>query len=621
MSTRYVWDRYTTSTTVAPTTQFTYWQNWQYISIGTVNTSPILYMGTSVSVSGSTWTLNVSNTSTWVYANYVVIPGGTYFVFTDRGDVSGSISNTSNGTLNGSEISRLYYCPTTQTFLYAWWTENVVGTAYRFPTLAYDVNYGTPNIYNTGVSTGQGSYNSTVSSNKSNAYPNGGKSGSYWYTYKGSDNLDPSAVTIPSTINGGDTISISLTPSTGKVYTGTTNYQYSYKFGSGNWTDLATSSNTSYSLLVPEDTVSVQARVRAIDNIGFVSNDYVQSSSVNVVNNLPPSAPASISATNVVSGNSATITWDAATDSDGTIASYTVEHKIDGGEFTQIYSGSALTCTDSIGSDWGTVQYRVLATDDEGASSGYTMSDDYTVTSAALIINGPSFSMGEQDGLFEFEFSVTTSDSTSITDVTAIATLDGAQIYSDTPDSGQTVTIPIDTRYLGAGQHVINVTVSKTNYSGLSYSYTFTVPSFTMAEDGGIAQQFENAEGTSIYPVTLARYVIGKNGKDVNTLLGDGLKIKTGYYTGTGTFGSTNLNSLTFEFVPKFLIVTNRSNAGYCPLMVHGQPGAYSQVGSSTGYLTITWDTDSGKTVKWYSTTATLQLNDASQQYFYVAVG
>lgn len=621
MSTRYVWDRYTTSTTVAPTTQFTYWQNWQYISIGTVNTSPILYMGTSVSVSGSTWTLNVSNTSTWVYANYVVIPGGTYFVFTDRGDVSGSISNTSNGTLNGSEISKLYYCPTTQTFLYAWWTENVAGTAYRFPTLAYDVNYGTPNIYNTGVSTGQGSYDSTVSSNKSNAYPNGGKSGSYWYTYKGSDNLDPSAVTIPSTINGGDTISISLTPSTGKVYTGTTNYQYSYKFGSGNWTDLATSSDTSYSLLVPEDTVSVQARVRAIDNIGFVSNDYVQSSSVNVINNLPPSAPASISATNVVSGNSATITWDAATDSDGTIASYTVEHKIDGGEFTQIYSGSALTCTDSIGSDWGTVQYRVLATDNEGASSGYTMSDDYTVTSAALIINGPSFSMGEQDGLFEFEFSVTTSDSTSITDVTAIATLDGAQIYSDTPDSGQTVTIPIDTRCLGAGQHVINVTVSKTNYSGLSYSYTFTVPSFTMAEDGGIAQQFENAEGTSIYPVTLARYVIGKNGKDVNTLLGDGLKIKTGYYTGTGTFGPTNLNSLTFEFVPKFLIVTNRSDAGYCPLMVYEQPGTYSQVGNNTGYLTITWGQDSGKTVKWYSTTAELQLNNSGQYYFYVAIG
>lgn len=617
MSTRYVWDRYTTSTVVIPGTYWQYSDVNPYCAIGTVGTSPRLYVG-SVVVQNNMWVLVPTQSNVWYNGGSVIVPAGNYFLFTkDNNDTVVSGPLTGNRLQSSNGISYLQYASQSTTLYYSQYQEPTMGLL--FPALI--PNPIPNNVRYTTTSSGQGSYNATVSSNKRNAYPNGGKSGSYWYTYKGSDNLDPSAVTIPSTINGGDTISISLTPSTGKVYTGTTNYQYSYKFGSGNWTDLATSSNTSYSLLVPEDTVSVQARVRAIDNIGFVSNDYVQSSSVNVINNLPPSAPASISATNVVSGNSATITWDAATDSDGTIASYTVEHKIDGGEFTQIYSGSALTCTDSIGSDWGTVQYRVLATDNEGASSGYTMSDDYTVTSAALIINGPSFSMGEQDGLFEFEFSVTTSDSTSITDVTAIATLDGAQIYSDTPDSGQTVTIPIDTRYLGAGQHVINVTVSKTNYSGLSYSYTFTVPSFTIVEDGGIAQQFENAEGTSIYPVTLARYVIGKNGKDVNALLGDGLKIKTGYYTGTGTFGSTNLNSLTFEFVPKFLIVTNRSDAGYCPLMVYEQPGAYSQVGNSTGYLTMTWGQDSGKTVKWYSTTAELQLNNSGQYYFYVAIG
>ena len=381
-------------------------------------------------------------------------------------------------------------------------------------------------------------------------------------------------------------------------------------------------STTSYTDTAParsENVSTIRYRVKAYDAEGLESN-YVTGNVITVINNVAPSAPGSISASNVVANGSATITWTAATDTDGTIASYTVERKIDGNSFTQIYNGTALTTTDTINEEWGTVQYRVKATDNDGGVSDYTTSTTYTVNSGFLILNGPDFSMGNKTAPFNFEFSISTSDSTTVNDITAIVTLDNVQIYSDTPNTGETVSIPIDTRLLGTGSHVVNVTVSKTDYLGVSYSYTFTIPSFEISDEG-IAQQFQNSQGVSIFPVTLARYVIGKNGQDVNTLIGDGLKIKSGYYTGTGTFGSTNLNSLTFDFVPKFLMITNRNNAGFCPLMVYGQPGTYCQVGSTTGYLTTTWGNDSGKTVKWYGTSAELQLNNSGQHYVYVAIG
>ena len=437
-------------------------------------------------------------------------------------------------------------------------------------------------------------------------------------------NIASISTTASDSIAAGESITISWTPTsdsdgdlTGYILERSENESepweqiYTGAYTTVNYTDTAPAKS--------ENVSTIRYRVKAYDAEGLESN-YTTSSAITVINNVAPSAPGSISASNVVANGSATITWTAATDTDGTISSYTLERKVDGNEFTQIYNGTALTTTDTISDEWGTVQYRVKATDNDGGVSDYTTSTTYTVNSGFLILNGPDFSMGNKTAPFNFEFSISTSDSTTVNDITAVVTLDNVQIYSDTPNTGETVSIPIDTRLLGTGSHVVNVTVSKTDYLGVSYSYTFTIPSFEISDEG-IAQQFQNSQGVSIFPVTLARYVIGKNGQDVNTLIGDGLKIKSGYYTGTGTFGSANLNSLTFDFVPKFLMITNRNNAGFCPLMVYGQPGTYCQVGSTTGYLTTTWGNDSGKTVKWYGTSAELQLNNSGQHYVYVAIG
>lgn len=387
--------------------------------------------------------------------------------------------------------------------------------------------YGTHinfNKYEATQVSNKGEQNGYVSSKVNSTYPQDAVSGSYWYTYQGSDNIDPSAVSIPSSIMGGSQISISVTAGTGKVYDGTVQYQYEVKLDDGSWTSIGTSTATSYSYTVPAGTNTFQARVRAQDNIGFVSDTYVSSSSTTVTNNIAPTAPTSISATNTVKNQTATVTWNAGTDSDGTITSYTVQRKINGGSFATIYTGSALTTTDSIG-DWSTVQYQVQCTDDDGATSGWTQSENYTVQSGQIVITGPTYEMGEKPKPFQFQFTLSISGvSTSVTDVTTTVTLDGTQVYSSTPDVGDTITLGIDTRFLSSGTHTLIVSANKTNYVSATGTYTFVVPVIEL-DDGGVIQQFQNENGENIFPVTLARCVVTEEGQDVVSLITQTLQL------------------------------------------------------------------------------------------------
>ena len=105
----------------------------------------------------------------------------------------------------------------------------------------------------------------------------------------------------------------------------------------------------------------------------------------------------------------------------------------------------------------------------------------------------------------------------------------------------------------------------------------------------------------------------------------DGVRIATGSYTGTGTHGSSNPNSLTFEFEPKVLFiapVTNYSGAlNYQSIFWKGVTSFPTYIGSAdTGMsVVVNW----GKTVSWYTTGsyANRQLNDNGVNYAYVAIG
>jgi hypothetical protein len=105
-------------------------------------------------------------------------------------------------------------------------------------------------------------------------------------------------------------------------------------------------------------------------------------------------------------------------------------------------------------------------------------------------------------------------------------------------------------------------------------------------------------------------------------------KIEQGSYVGTGAFGENNPNSLTFGFVPKFVIIEAPS-MGVTYMMLNGvSVNSVLSRESGTGY--VTWHTNraewNGNTVTWYSHGNSLnsaggQMNANGNTYRYVAIG
>lgn len=134
----------------------------------------------------------------------------------------------------------------------------------------------------------RGSLTGYVTSSNSGQYPNDDYTGSNWYVKLGSDSIDAKSVTIPSQIDGGAMINISIEPATNLLGSTTISYVIQYRFNDGTWTTLTTTTTTQYTLSVPMDTQTVQVRVQAKDNVGFTSTDYTTSETVSVTNGDPP---------------------------------------------------------------------------------------------------------------------------------------------------------------------------------------------------------------------------------------------------------------------------------------------------------------------------------------------
>lgn len=235
-----------------------------------------------------------------------------------------------------------------------------------------------------------------------------------------------------------------------------------------------------------------------------------------VSTNEPPTAPGSISVSGVVASGTATITLTAATDPDGTVASYRYERQVDGGSWTQFADTSNLTQTDAVSSEWGTVAYRACAVDDAGEAGPYATSETETVNSGWVVISGPNEDMGDKPAPFLFQFSAScTGPSAATTGISVKAALDGKQLYSGTVDAGQTVSVVIDTRGLAAGEHTIEAQASKDEYLPAAKSYTFDVPALTLPNNA-VIDWMQNPDGQTICPPTLGRVVICRNGRDAN---------------------------------------------------------------------------------------------------------
>jgi hypothetical protein len=133
---------------------------------------------------------------------------------------------------------------------------------------------------------------------------------------------------------------------------GTLNYSVAYSGAHG----VRLACNLSSSLLISDNT----------DSDGCYTAIY----------NYAPSAPSSITVPAAIVGDlNATIQWGAATDTDGTIAGYQLERKVDSGSWTQIFDDNEHSFIDTIDQAWEQVQWRVRAYDNAGENGPYAASE------------------------------------------------------------------------------------------------------------------------------------------------------------------------------------------------------------------------------------------------------
>lgn len=364
----------------------------------------------------------------------------------------------------------------------------------------------------------------SVSSASSGAYPTDGWRSPYWYVYQGADTIDPAAVSLPASIFGGDTVTATVTPSAGKVYGGTVTYTWQYRLDGGAWQSLASGTAATQQLTVPAGTNTVEVQVRANDDLGFTSSTWVSSGAVSVTNNLAPSAPGSIDVTAPVAGQPVTVTLTAATDPDGTVAAYVIERWVDsvyGGYWLQVQNSAALTFTETVGSDWTSVQYRAAAVDDEGAQGPYIESGTLPVSTGAVTITGPASGQGEHAQPFDLG-PITLGLTPAGTDsgIAFAVLLDGAETVSASQAAGDEITLRVDPRVMARGAHTITITASKEAYTTAMAQYTYTVPAWDGSDiAGGKSGRFEDHLGNKLLPKTLAQDSLGPGGADMATLI------------------------------------------------------------------------------------------------------
>ena len=229
----------------------------------------------------------------------------------------------------------------------------------------------------------------------------------------------PGSITIPSSIQGGSTITVQWTASTDAE-----NNLDGYKVerstdGGSSWSQIYQGSSLSTTNTVPAGTNTVMYRVKAYDTQGLESG-YKISSQVTVINNQAPATPPSITIPNeVLGGGTVTITWGQASDPDGDLSGYELERKVDSGAWSQVYKGTATNYTDNVTRGWATVAYRVRAYDSHNATSAYaetpTRSVNNNLPPEITCANASGTDLGEKSSGFTVSYTASDPDEDTVT--------------------------------------------------------------------------------------------------------------------------------------------------------------------------------------------------------------
>lgn len=286
----------------------------------------------------------------------------------------------------------------------------------------------------------------------------------------------PSSITVPQSISGGTTITVSWGASTdaqgnleGYIVERSTN-------GGSSWSQVYQGSARQTTNNVPFGTDSVMYRVKAYDTEGL-SSGWKTSSQVTVINNTSPGAPPSITVPlTVIGGAALTVSWTASSDSESNLSGYVLERKVGNGAWTQVFKGNALSYQDTITKGWVDVTYRVKAYDSYNAESTYTTSPTRTVdnNTAPAITCSSSGDLGTKNAGFSIPYSVNDVDGDT---VTVKELMDDTQKRSFAANLGATNQFQVTGDYfqqLLNGAHTMKIAASDPGGKSATHTLTFT---------------------------------------------------------------------------------------------------------------------------------------------------
>lgn len=399
-------------------------------------------------------------------------------------------------TINDVSTTKYFYLGTSDYFAFS----NPAKTIYRSKDMIYvhqNAAYSySANPSNSPVDVYSGvekySFIEYVYSTSQSAYPNGGKSGGYYYSGRTTvtSPTAPSSLNYPAKIISSE-VTVSWSSASSNTDYAVKAYELSYSInGGGSWVVYTTQTATSKPVLIPAGASSIQFRVRARDS-NNQWGDYKTGSpsKISILTSItvPPI---------IMQGQSIPVSWTSVEEAD----SYILQRKADGGEWEQVYAGNDAAFTDAAGS-WGTVQYQVCGVFD-GVNGGFITSDPIPVVPAsALVISGEDGDLGTITN--DIPYSVSSDTATLINTSVSI---NGHQISSSFLKNGVLYKISVLDLPTGTGTIIISSTIKPSSGSvTVTRKWTYTKQAQSFPGSGGVAQLTK--DGQDVFPLTLAEAV------------------------------------------------------------------------------------------------------------------
>lgn len=148
-----------------------------------------------------------------------------------------------------------------------------------------------------------------------------------------------------------------------------------------------------------------------------------------------------------------------------------------------------------------------------------------------------------------------------------------------------------------------------------------------MADYNVNMKQWNGTSFDNVFPLAYnAKQLGGQSLAEVKQWVQDNnLLLYSGQYTGTGTYGSSNPTSVTFPFEPILFFMPSLVGGNVNTIRCDYLTESYQEctlAGSGREAVTVHMRKSAdGRTISWYASSASSQLNKKQEIYYFVAIG